>query len=145
MSAEILTASISVTGALLAAATGYYFTKKRERDAEWRKEKLENYKTFVSSLSRVIESGFSPEGRMQFAIACNDLLLFAPRPVISALKAYQEETADSHVDQFSRQKHDELLSKLFYEMRADIGVKPKDDHATFAIRLWTSKVNPHLK
>ncbi len=144
MPAEIVTTSISAASALLVAVAGYYFTKKREREADGRKEKLSYYKAFVSSLNKILEGESSSEGRTQFATACNDLLLFAPQPVIVALRAFQDETADSNMNK-STQKHDELLSELFYEMRSDIGVKPKDDPATFKIRLWGSGVKPPAK
>jgi LPXTG-motif cell wall-anchored protein len=134
MVAEIVTASISAAGALLVAVAGYYFTKKREREADWRKEKLSYYKAFVSSLSKALEGVSSSEGLMQCATASNDLLLFAPQPVIVALRALQEEIRPSNMNR-SKQKHDELLSRLFYEMRADIGVNPQDDPATFAVEL----------
>jgi hypothetical protein len=141
MLAEIVTASTSATGALLVAVAGYYFTKKREREADWRKEKLSYYKAFVSSLSKALEGVASTEGLQQCATASNDLLLFAPQPVIVALQALQEEVRPSNMNR-SKQKHDELLSKLFYEMRADIGVKPQDDPATFGVELWSGGRSP---
>jgi hypothetical protein len=75
MSAEVITASISGASALLVAVAGYYLTKKRERDAEWRNEKLGYYKIFVSSLSAILEGESSPEGQITFAKSSNDLLL----------------------------------------------------------------------
>jgi hypothetical protein len=139
MSAEVVTASISAASALLVAVAGYYLTKKRERDAEWRKEKLGYYKTLVSSLSTILEGESSPEGQIAFAKSCNDLLLFAPQSVIVALQAFQDQIRESNVNK-SRERHDQLLSKLLIEMRRDLGVKPQDDPTTFRVMLWASGV-----
>jgi hypothetical protein len=70
------------------------------------------------------------ENKGASAMACNDLLLFAPQQVIEALRAFQDQTRVSHPNK-SKEKHDELLSKLLFEMRADLGVNPKDDPNTF--------------
>jgi hypothetical protein len=55
MAAEFITACATVLGGLLVAGATYLFTKQREREADWRKEKLEHYKAFSSSLSGIIE------------------------------------------------------------------------------------------
>lgn len=51
MAAEIVTACIAASSTIVLAGATYWFTKQREREAELRKEKLERYKDFVSSLS----------------------------------------------------------------------------------------------
>jgi len=48
MAAEIVTACIAASSAIVLAGATYWFTKQREREAELRKEKLEHYKDFVS-------------------------------------------------------------------------------------------------
>lgn len=130
---------ISIVGALLLAAATYWLTKKREVEAEWRKEKLGHYKAFVDSLSKILDGESTPEGQVAFAKACNDLLLFAPQFVIEALAEFQNETRTSNPNK-SQEKHDEVLSKLFLAMRKDVGVIPKDKQGTFKIRLWASGV-----
>jgi len=139
MSAEIVTASISAVSGIIVAAVGYYLTKKREREAQWRSEKLAYYKAFVSSMSYSLEGESSHEGHIAFAKACNDLLLFAPQSVIVALRALQDEIGQPIASR-SREKHDALLSKLFIEMRKDLNVKPQDDPASFQIILLGSGV-----
>jgi cytochrome bd-type quinol oxidase subunit 1 len=80
MTAEIITASISAGSAMIVAVIGYYLTKKREREAEWRSEKLGYYKAFVSSLSSILDGESSPEGQIAFAKSCNAFcfLLLSP-------------------------------------------------------------------
>jgi len=46
MAAEIVTALIAASGAVVLAGASYWFTKKREREGELRKEKLDHYKDF---------------------------------------------------------------------------------------------------
>lgn len=67
---------------LLAGAT-YWFTKKREREAELRKEKLEQ--EFVASLSGIVSGEGTPDGQRAFACACNKLNLVALQRVVKAL------------------------------------------------------------
>ena len=43
MTATVIAALIAALGGVAVAGATYWFTKQRERDAEWRKEKLEHY------------------------------------------------------------------------------------------------------
>jgi hypothetical protein len=49
MDATIFVSVISATAAVAVAALSYAF-KRREREAEWRKLKLEHYKEYISVL-----------------------------------------------------------------------------------------------
>ena len=125
---------------MLAGAT-YWFTKKREREAELRKEKLEHYKDFVASLSGIISGEATSEGQRNFARACNKLNLVAPQAVVKALQDFQQEIKVSNSKR-SNARHDQLMSKLFYEMRKDLQVTPKDRDTSFVFGLWASGVPP---
>lgn len=137
MSAEIVSALIAAISAILVAGASYLFAKKSEREAAWRKEKLDHYKAFTASLSGVITGESTSEGQVLFARACNDLNLIAPQPVIMALRAFQEaiKIGNSASD---KARHDQLMSKLFYELRRDLGVSADDDPNTFEVGLWAS-------
>ena len=87
MSAVVPTALTVIRSVLLASLT-YWLTQAREREAELRREKLELYKAFTSSLSGVLEGEASPEGQRAFSRACNNLLLLAPQNVIGALRRF---------------------------------------------------------
>jgi len=139
MSAEVISATVAAIGSVAVVAATYWFTKKHERDADLRREKLDHYKAFILSLSGIIVNESSPAGQKAFAQACNNLLLFAPQPVLKALRRFQYETRASNPNS-SREKHDQLLSKLLIEIRTDLGVKPKDDPDTFEAWLWASGV-----
>lgn len=135
MAPEVLTAIVSAAGAVVAAVAGYVFTKRAEREAEWRKEKLDRYKAFVASLSGTIEGETSLQGQEAFAHACNNILLFAPRPVIDALQRFRDEIRVSNPNK-SIERHDQLLADLLFEIRNDLGLRPRDDRSTLRVQLW---------
>jgi hypothetical protein len=139
MPAEFTNAVVAGTFSVVVAASTYWLTKKRERDAELRREKLDHYKAFILSLSGIITNESSPAGQIAFAQACNNLLLFAPQPVIEALQKFQIEARISNPNP-SKEKHDRLLSLLLIEIRNDLNVRPKDDPGSFKAWLWASGV-----
>lgn len=141
MEYEITSSIIASSGALALAVVTYWFTKKREREAELRKERLEHYKEFVASLSGIIEGESTKEGQQRFSLACNKLNLVAPQEVIGALQDYQNGTKQSGTCK-TLQQHDELLSRLMYEMRKDLRIAPVDDTNKILFRLWSSGVTP---
>jgi membrane protein YqaA with SNARE-associated domain len=98
METAIATALIAFLGSLMGAVLTYWFTKQREREAEWRKEKLAHYKAFIESVSGTIEGDSSPEGQKSFAKATNNLLLFAPQSVIAALNEFRHEIRVSNMN-----------------------------------------------
>ncbi len=139
MSATFITAIVGVFGSLAVAFLTYWSTKRREREAEWRKEKLAYYKAFVESMSGIVEGDATPEGHRLYAKTTNNLLLFAPQPVIAALNAYRSEASISNQCR-SQEAHDKLLAVLLLAIRKDIGVSPEDNAATFKPILWASGV-----
>jgi len=141
MPAEVVTAFIAASGAVVLAGTTYWFTKKREREAELRKEKLEHYKDFVASLSGIISGESTAENQRSFSRACNKLNLVAPQPVLKALQEFQQEIKVTNGGRSSA-RHDELMSKLFYEIRRDLGISPTDDQSNFRVGLWAAGVPP---
>ena len=142
MPGDIATALIATSGAIALAGASYWLTKKRERDAELRKEKLEHYKDFVSSLSGIISGEATPEGQRAFSRACNKLNLVAPQSVLAALQAFQQEIKISNESR-SNERHDRFMSALFYEIRKDLGISPADDQTTFKVGLWASGMPPN--
>lgn len=137
METAIATALIALLGSLLVAVLTYWFTKQREREAEWRKEKLAHYKAFIESFSGIIEGDSSPEGHQLFAKTTNNLLLFAPQSVIAALNEFRHEIRVSNTNR-KQEEHDRLLAALLFAIRRDIGVSPEDEPSTFKPILWAS-------
>lgn len=144
MTDPVLTSVISVAGALLIAVAGYVFTKRAERESRWRDEKLAHYKEFMESMSGIIHNESTREGQIRFAKACNDILLFAPQNVLERLRDLQGEISVSNTNK-SKERHDELLSRLLLAMRRDIGVRPADDEKSFRAELRASGAPPKRK
>lgn len=143
MAMELLTAIVTASGAIFVAGASYWFTKKREREAELRKEKLDHYKNFVACLSGIISGESTSGDQRAFSLACNKLNLVAPQAVIRAMQIFQEEIKVSN-ETTSQEAHDRLMSGLFYEIRKDLRVDPKDEKGSFTVGLWASGQPPKM-
>ena len=144
ISAPVATVIASLVGVVVAALTAvitYATTKKREREAEIRKEKLEHYKEFMTSLSGIISGEQTPDGQQAFSRACNKLNLVAPHAVIIALQKFQQEIKITNRSP-SRARHDEIMSALIHAMRSDLGLHSKGESETLVFGFWASGVKP---
>ncbi len=144
MTAAVITSVISTAAALLVAVAGYVLTKRAERDAAWRNEKMNHYKEYIASLSGTMSGESTSEGQQRYQRATNDLLLFAPQAVLNALKLYRDETGPSNPNP-TMERHDALLKKLVFEIRHDLGISPADDPDTFEVYLWASGIKTTVK
>jgi hypothetical protein len=58
----VTSTALGLVSSVVIAALTYWFTKRREQEAERRKEKLVYYKAFVESLGGIVEGDDTPEG-----------------------------------------------------------------------------------
>jgi hypothetical protein len=137
----VIAAIISAAAAVVVPALSFYLTKRKERQAEWQRYKFELYKELVESLSGIVGTDATPEGRRSFAAACNTLHLIASEGVLDALHAFQDETSVSNSSR-SDEEHDKLLSRLFWEIRKDLSIPGNPGMTDFHARLWCSGSNP---
>lgn len=84
--------------AVVVPAVSFYWTKKREREADWQKYKFEQYREFVTALSGIVGTDATPDGNRRFALASNTFQLLAGGPVITVLHAFQDEIRQSNLD-----------------------------------------------
>jgi predicted RNase H-like HicB family nuclease len=138
MDVPIAVAVISASAAVIVPAFSFYLTKKKERQADWQRYKFELYKDLVQSLSVVAGTDSTSEGRRRFALACNTLHLIAPTDVLDALHNFQDETSVSNSSPTAH-KHDQLLSRLLWEIRKDLRIPRNPDVTDFNARLWCSR------
>lgn len=129
---------IPATASVIVVAVSYFFTKKKERDADWRKYKFEQYKEFLGALSRIVGQDETPEGHSDFARATNTLHLIGSKGVLKALHAYRDEISASNANNRSSAKHDALLSMLICEIRRDVGIPRTPESDEFVVRLYCS-------
>ena len=141
----VISAVAAALAALVAPAISFYLTKKKEREADWRKYKFEQYREFVEALGGIVGSDATPQGNLRFATSCNTLNLIASKSVITALHDFQEEIRVTNTNR-SRVRHDKLLSRLIWEIRADLRIPGTPAESEFDVGLWCSgvadKANP---
>jgi hypothetical protein len=126
MEASLVVAIISAATAITVAALSYSFARRREREADWRRLKLDHYKEYVSALSGIVGTRESPTSQARYADARNALRLVAPPEVLRALKAFQDEIAHSNVD-YTLDGQQARLNVLIREIRRDVQPTPPDD------------------
>ena len=137
MDSAVFVATISASASILVAALTFFLTKKKEREAEFRKQKLEHYKEFLDALSGVVGTDSTAENQRRWARASNTMGLVASQQVLEAQMKFQEATAKSNPNR-SSEEHDRSLNQLLLSIRKDMGVTPADDPQTFSFRLWCS-------
>jgi hypothetical protein len=139
MNASVWVAIVSAIAGLLTAAFTYAVTKQREREADWRKLKLEMYREFTTAMAGMAEGDATDEIKRRFNVASNSLHLIASKSAVDALEAFRVEISAGNQNR-SVETHDKLLSRLFWEIRRDLGEVPTEDPADFRMRLYTSGV-----
>ncbi|MBO9574862.1 MAG: hypothetical protein J7494_03915 [Sphingobium sp.] len=138
MNGTIIVAIITVGGSIFAAAITSYLTKAKDREAEWRSQKLAHYKRFMTALSAIVGPTPTTEEKVTFADAANDIFLVGSPDVLVALRGYLDETAESNTNK-TVDRHDELLTILIFAIREDLGRKPNKPDEPFEFRLWSGK------
>ena len=140
MDTPILVAVISAAASLTVAAITFFLTKQKEREAEWRKQKLEHYREFLDALSGTVGSDSTPEAQRRWARAANTIGLVASQKVLLSLWKFQDSIAKSN-PHASIADHDRTLNQLMLAIRADLRVTPADEPEHFSFRLWCSGTN----
>jgi len=131
---NIVIAVIGVVGSAIVASLSYFFTKRQQREAEWRESKLNHYKVLLSAISDLAGDNPGVEAHQRFALAFNTIGLVAPQPVIDALMVFHDEIKASNPNR-TVERHDQLLTRLIVAIRADLDVRPSDDPTSFRFHL----------
>lgn len=142
MDTPVFVAFISAAAVVVVPAVSYYLTKRKEREVEWQRAKFELYKELVLSLNGIVGTDSTPEGNRRFAASCNILHLIASKGVLNALHAFQDEIRVSNANR-SMETHDALLSRLLWEIRADLRIPRTPAIDQFEVRLWCSGAATH--
>lgn len=125
----------AVAGSLI----GILITKRKDREAAWRSTKLAHYEEFFAATSGIVGASSTPATKSRFAKSVNNLHLIASNGVINAVHAFCDEIAETNQNR-SRDRHDELWSKLVWEIRKDLGYRPTFRATNFSAFLWASGV-----
>lgn len=138
VNASIIVAIIAAIAALATPAVSFFLTKMKEREADWRTQKLDHYKAFMVALNAIVGPPASVEDRVRFADAANNLFLVGSKDVLVALRAYLDATADSRMEA-DLDRQDELLTKLIVAIRKDIGIEGAPLPEGYEVRLWAGR------
>jgi hypothetical protein len=142
METGIITALVSAASVVAGAGLTYYLTKRREQELEWRKLKLEHYKSFMSALSCVVGSRTNTENQSKYADAVNTLQLVAPEQVLVALYNFQREISRANASK-TVISHDAALTRLLRAIRADVHPSLGREH-TINFRLLDTIPNDNV-
>ena len=138
MDTSVVVSVIALASGVIVTSVSFYLTKKKEREADWRKYKFEQYKEFMVSMSGNLANTSTPDGIRNFYKACNALSLIGSRGVLLALPAFINSAGKPNL---SRDAHDALLSKLIWEIRQDVGIPGTPDASEFSVQLWSPGPN----
>ena len=139
ISVSIIVAIITAGAGVLVTALSFLLTKAKEREADWRTQKLDHYKAFMVALNAIVGPPAPTEDRVRFANAANNLFLVGSRDVLVALRAFLDATADSRTPA-DLDRHDELLTKLIVAIRKDTGIKGAPLPDGYEVRLWAGRL-----
>ncbi|MFZ1941350.1 MAG: hypothetical protein ACLPZY_01570 [Terracidiphilus sp.] len=132
MNTSVFVEAIAGAVALIVAALSYLFTKVKEREADWRKWKYEQYKEFVATLGAMVGPKPTPESHRTFLKACNTLNLIGSGGVLTSLQAF---IASMNADS-PREENNARISRLIWEIRKDARIPGTPDAEEFSARLW---------
>ncbi|MDP9603353.1 UNVERIFIED_ORG: hypothetical protein J2W38_003142 [Variovorax paradoxus] len=138
MDAPIIVAIITAVAGLFASSLTFLLTKKKEREAEWRKQKLDHYKEFMAALNDIVGPPAPVEAKVRFASAANNIFLVGSPAVLIALRGYLDETAESNTNR-SNDTHDKCLTMLVFAIRSDLGIEPNKPIDDYVFRLWAGR------
>jgi len=134
MNTPVFVEVIASAAAVVVAALSYLFTKMKEREADWRKWKYEQYKEFVLSMSSSLGEAASIEGQLGFAKAWNALHLIGSPGVLGALHDFQN-LLTVPIHQRLLERHDVLLSRLIWEIRKDMKISGTPRISKFSVHV----------
>ena len=137
----IIVALGAVIGGVVSAWATNLFTRKRQLEAEWRKDKLKYYNQFLDSITEAISMPGKDRKNTykRFALACNVVGLIAPQKVTDILFEFytnlqifmdKDEMTEEEIEQENVQLRT-LMRQLILEMRKDLRIKPSDNPDTF--------------
>jgi hypothetical protein len=115
----VISAVTVLSSAAVAAVLPYVLTKRRERETDWRKVKLDLYREYIAALSGIVEGRETEEGHIRYVDAVNTITLVASPAVMEALYAFLDYTTSRSVNK-SIEQHDENWTNLINAIHRDI-------------------------
>ncbi|MEG1108881.1 MAG: hypothetical protein RSD32_05580 [Oscillospiraceae bacterium] len=135
---ELLVPIIGVMVAAVSAGLTYFFTKKQQIAADESRLKEKYYLSYIEAISNIVVSNNSEKARDQLADAQNQLLLVGSADVVTKLMEFHDFIKPSNSQNFTSEKHDELLTDLLKRMRTDL-YKSKNVNLDYPVIHLTGK------
>jgi hypothetical protein len=132
----VIAGIVAIIVATLGPSLTHHFGKRREREADWRKVKLDLYKTYVVALSGVVRHNRTAEDQAKYADAINGLTLVASPVVLETLYRFQDSVSDES-EAVSTADLDARLNALLTALRADIYSEGLGRHGALTFRLMS--------
>ncbi|MGE4482472.1 hypothetical protein [Acidocella sp.] len=126
MIVTLTSALIGAVAALLVAILTTTNNSRRDREADWRKLKLEIYREYVTAISGIVEGRADNHAQDRYLDASHSLMLIALPEVLKVLFQFQKD----HLDK----RH---LTPLMKAIRNDI--KPRPDNSDEGIEFQMFK------
>jgi hypothetical protein len=146
LSAALLAAAISGLVSIFGVIVSYLLSKWKEREADWRKVKLDLYKEYINAVAGIPEGRMTPESEVRYHDAFNTIGLVASPAVIAAVQAFQAEISPANTAR-TQASHDEKYSNLVNALREDLmgRRRRKGSDSNFymiSTRPWSGSTNP---
>ena len=130
---------VAVVVAVLTAGSTYFLTRKREREADWRKMKLDYYKEFVAAFSGIVEGRMTPESEVRYHDAFNSIGMVASPAVLSAVQELQAQISPTNFAR-TRESHDRKYSEMMNALRQDL--QPRGQREANALNFYVISTRP---
>jgi hypothetical protein len=127
----VVVAIIVAGTGLFASALTFFLTKSKEREGEWRRVRIEQYKELISAMSEAAGSNPSDAAKRRLALASNHIGLFASPAVLRHLTSLLDAVKSGQLE-----RHDEMLTALMHAIRVDLGVPGSHLQGDIKFKLW---------
>lgn len=131
MESTIVVVLIAMAASIVVPSITFFLTKKKEREVEWRKLRVEQYKELMDAMSNVAGESPSAESRKRLALTANQVGLFASPAVLRQMTRLLNAVAAGSGD-----NQDEIITSLIHAIRTDLKVPDAGSHEDIQLRLW---------
>ena len=119
MNIVFLQIAISNVVTILVVVVGYFLTKRKEHEADWRKMKFDLYREYINAVAGIVDGRMTPGSEIRYHDAFNPVGLVASPEVLAAVQAYQAEISLGNTGR-TQVSHDRTYSAMVNALRRDL-------------------------
>ena len=132
METPIIVAIIAAAASAIASAITFFLTRKKEREAEWRKLRVEQYRELITAMSEVAGEA-TPRNNQRLALAANQVGLLASSEVLRYQTMLLDAVATGRLED-----HDNILTSLMHAIRMDLQVPDAEQQSGISFKIWAA-------